>query len=191
MNHREVLIGTVCTAVTAESAGTNHEVRASRWDQAFLSCWQITLDRALWESDQTTALFVLGGCDCAIAEIARQTMTHDFRNIDPWNAKILLVEGSDKLVKSFAPKLTDYTKKTLEGMGVNVWLDKVVTEVTADGVKIGDEFIPTTNVIWAAGNMASPLLKSLNTELDKAGRTIVSSDLSIPGFNNIFVISQI
>lgn len=71
MNHREVLIGTVCTAVTAESAGTNHEVRASRWDQAFLSCWQITLDRALWESDQTTALFVLGGCDCAIAEIAK------------------------------------------------------------------------------------------------------------------------
>lgn len=71
MNRSEILIGTVCTAIAADAVGVNREVCAPNLDQELLSCWGITPNRALKESDQRTALFVLGGCDCAIAEIAK------------------------------------------------------------------------------------------------------------------------
>lgn len=126
----------------------------------------------------------------AIAEIARESMLSDFRNINPANAKIYLVEGMDRLLGPFNPELSTYTLETLEKMGVNVMLKSIVTDVNAEGVKIGEKFIPTTNIIWAAGNNASPLLKTLNSELDRAGRVIVDSDLSLPGYSNIFIIGD-
>ncbi|RYX90443.1 NAD(P)/FAD-dependent oxidoreductase, partial [bacterium] len=127
----------------------------------------------------------------AISEIARQTMSKDFRHIDPSQAKIYLIEGSDRLLRAFDPNLSDYTLKTLENqMSVNVMLKSVVTDVSEEGVRVGDLFIPTTNIVWAAGNVASPILKTLNVELDKMGRVIVDRDLSIPDFHNIFVIGD-
>ncbi len=126
----------------------------------------------------------------AIAEIARKTMPKDFRHINPSNAKIYLVEGIDRLISSFDEDLSSYTLKTLEKMGVNVILKNIVSDINSEGVKIGDKFIPTKNIIWAAGNVASPLLKTLNTELDRLGRAIVDSDLSLPNYQNIFIIGD-
>lgn len=126
----------------------------------------------------------------AISEIARQTMSKDFRHIDPAQAKIYLIEGSDRLLRAFDTNLSEYTLKTLEEMSVDVMLKSVVTDINQEGVRIGDLFIPTTNIIWAAGNVASPVLKTLNVELDKMGRVIVDRDLSIPSFPNIFVIGD-
>lgn len=126
----------------------------------------------------------------AIAETARQTMQNDFRNFNPFNSKIYLIEGMDRLLTPFEPTLSEYTKKTLEKMGVNVILKSIVTEINENGVKVGDLFIPTINVIWAAGNNASPLLKTLDIDLDKIGRAIVNADLSIPNHPNIFVIGD-
>jgi NADH dehydrogenase len=126
----------------------------------------------------------------AIAEIARKTMTEDFRNIDPRQARIILIEGGDRLLSVYPEKLSDYTKNSLETMGVKVLTGKTASQVGPEGVKIGDELIPTTNVIWAAGNKASPVLNTLNAEQDRAGRVIVGPDLTVPGYPNIFVIGD-
>lgn len=126
----------------------------------------------------------------AIAEISKKTMLKDFRKIDPSKTKIILVEGTDKLLNSFDQPLNSYTKNTLEKMGVIVKVGKFVKQISSDGVQVDDEFINTSNIIWAAGNTASPILKKLNTELDKAGRVIVESDCSIKGHQNIFVIGD-
>ncbi|MBC7475189.1 MAG: NAD(P)/FAD-dependent oxidoreductase [Candidatus Sericytochromatia bacterium] len=126
----------------------------------------------------------------AIAEIARDTLVKDFRNIDSKNTKIQLIEGQERLLMAYDNKLSEYTRTTLEKMGVKVRAKTVVTEINENGIKIGDEFISSNNVIWAAGNKAAPVLKTLNIELDNSGRVIVDSDLSIPLYPNIFVIGD-
>jgi NADH:quinone reductase (non-electrogenic) len=126
----------------------------------------------------------------AIAEISKKTMLKDFRKIDPSKTKIILIEGTDKLLNSFDQPLNSYTKRMLENMGVIVKVGKFVKQISSDGVQVDNEFFKTSNVIWAAGNTASPLLKKLNTELDKAGRLIVEKDCSIKEYPNIFVIGD-
>ncbi len=126
----------------------------------------------------------------AIAEISKKTMLKDFRKIDPSKTKIILIEGTDKLLNSFDQPLNSYTKRMLENMGVIVKVGKFVKQISSDGVQVDNEFFKTSNVIWAAGNTASPLLKKLNTELDKAGRVIVEKDCSIKEYPNIFVIGD-
>ena len=126
----------------------------------------------------------------AIAEISKKTMLKDFRKIDPSKTKIILIEGTDKLLNSFDQPLNSYTKRMLENIGVIVKVGKFVKQISSNGVQVDDEFIQTSNVIWAAGNTASPLLKKLNTELDKAGRVIVEKDCSIKEYPNIFVIGD-
>ena len=126
----------------------------------------------------------------AIAEISKKTMLKDFRKIDPSKTKIILIEGTDKLLNSFDQPLNSYTKLVLEKMGVVVKVGKFVKQISGDGVLVDDEFIYTNNIIWAAGNTASPLLKKLNTNLDKAGRVIVEKDCSIKEHQNIFVIGD-
>src|SRR5690606_16370597 len=78
----------------------------------------------------------------------------------------------------------------LESIGVEVLLNTMVTDVNEKGVGLKDRFIPTKNIIWAAGNTISPLLKHLNTELDKAGRAIVNADLSLKDDPDIFIIGD-
>lgn len=126
----------------------------------------------------------------SIAEIAKKNMLKDFKSIDPKKFKIILAEGLDRLLTSFDQPLNDYTKKVLEDLGVIVMVDKFVKEVNEEGVKFEDEFIKTNNVIWAAGNKASPILEYLKVEQDKAGRVKVENDCSIPGNSNIFVIGD-
>ncbi|MBU2493621.1 MAG: NAD(P)/FAD-dependent oxidoreductase [Bacteroidetes bacterium] len=126
----------------------------------------------------------------AIAEISKKTMRKDFRRIDPSKTKIILVEGENRILTTYDNSLSKAAEESLKQMGVNVLLNRKVTEINSEGVQIGDEFINATNVFWAAGNQASPLLKSLNTEQDRAGRIIVDNDCSIKDDANIFIIGD-
>ncbi len=126
----------------------------------------------------------------AIAEIVKHTMLKDFRNLDPKETKIYLIEAGSKILPAYSDKLSSVAKQDLENMGVNVILHTKVTNISEEGVSSGEEFIPTNNVIWAAGNQASPLLTSLDVELDRSGRALVEKDLSIKNYPNIFVIGD-
>lgn len=126
----------------------------------------------------------------AIAEIARKTLFKNFRNIRPEQSEIYLIEGLDHILPSYPTHLSEHARRDLEQLGVTVLNGKMVTGINEKGVKIGDDFFECYNIIWAAGNEASKLLKTLGTELDRQGRAIVEPDLSIPGYPNIFVIGD-
>jgi NADH dehydrogenase len=126
----------------------------------------------------------------AIAEIAYETMLKDFRRIDPTKTKIYLIEGSANILPVYPETLSKKAQKYLEGFGVQVITGKRVTQVTSEGVEIEEKLIPAENVIWAAGNQASPVLKTLNVPLDRQGRVIVDTDLTIPSYPEIFVIGD-
>ncbi len=126
----------------------------------------------------------------SIAEIAKQILEKDFNNIDPQSVKILLIEAGSRLLPMYSEQQADYTKEVLTQMGVTVLLKAMAEEIDQNSVKISGETVPTKNVIWAAGNAASPLLKCLEIPLDRAGRALVNADLSIPGNENIFVIGD-
>ncbi len=126
----------------------------------------------------------------AIAEIAYKTMFKNFRRINPACSKIYLVEALPFILPMYSQALSMKAKKALEDLGVIVMNGKKVTGITAEGVQTEGEFIPSQNVIWAAGNQASPLLKTLDTPLDRQGRVIVEPDLTIPGHPEIFVIGD-
>ena len=126
----------------------------------------------------------------AIAEIAYHTLFKNFRRINPKKSKIYLFEGAPRILPGFHPKLSAKAKSDLEKMGVIVNTDTLVTNITEEGVQVGNHFIEAHNIIWAAGNQASSLLKTLNIPLDRQGRAIVKSDLSIPDDPNVFVIGD-
>jgi NADH dehydrogenase len=126
----------------------------------------------------------------AIAEIARKTLLKDFRNINPVMSKIILVEGHNKILSTYDEPLNEKAKQDLESMGVTVRLNEHVTRINKNGVQIGDELIPTKNIVWAAGNTASPLMKSLDAELGQFGRAKVESDCSLKSDPNVFVIGD-
>lgn len=126
----------------------------------------------------------------AIAEIAKKTVMKDFKSISPADTKIFLIEAQDRILNIFDESLSLRAKSDLEKLGVEVLLNSSVTSVTSEGVQVGNQFIPSKNIIWAAGNTASPLLKSLNTEIDRAGRVIVKDDLSVNDSPEVFVIGD-
>jgi NADH dehydrogenase len=126
----------------------------------------------------------------AISEIAQKTMFKNFRRIKPEESKIFLVEAAPRILQAFPEKLSKKAKEGLEKLGVTVIEGKKVTNITEDGVQVEETFYPCKNVIWAAGNQASPLLKTLDVPLDRQGRVIVEPDLSIPGCPEIFVIGD-
>ena len=126
----------------------------------------------------------------AISEIAQKTMFKNFRRIKPEESKIFLVEAAPRILHVFPEKLSKKAKEGLEKLGVTVIEGKKVTNITEDGVQVEETFYPCKNIIWAAGNQASPLLKTLDVPLDRQGRVIVEPDLSIPGSPEIFVIGD-
>lgn len=126
----------------------------------------------------------------AIGEIANRTLHKNFRYIQPEKAGIYLIEAMPGILPMFPPELAEKAEEMLSKLGVTVIKGKKVTEINAKGVQIEDRFIPSDNVIWAAGNQVSDLLKSLNTPLDRAGRAVVGSDLTIPGEAHLFVIGD-
>jgi NADH:ubiquinone reductase (H+-translocating) len=127
----------------------------------------------------------------AMAEIARRAMPAEFRAIDTTTARVILLEGRDRILPTFLPELSRRARADLEALGVDVWLNAKVTEIGEQGVSIGGERIVTGNVFWAAGVAASPLGASLGVPLDRAGRVLVNPDLSIPGHPEVFVLGDL
>lgn len=123
----------------------------------------------------------------AIKEIAGQTLPKDYRHIDTRTTRVLLFEGGERVLPPFPPGLSARAQHDLERMGVEVRLHALVTNVTPQGIYIGDEFIPVRNVFWAAGVRASPLGESLGVPLDRAGRVVVGPDLTIPSHPEVFI----
>jgi NADH:ubiquinone reductase (H+-translocating) len=114
----------------------------------------------------------------------------DFRRIDTRDTRVILLEGTERILPTFRPTLAAHAHRDLVKLGVDVRTNARVTRVEPDAVYVGDERIATRTVFWAAGNQASPLLRTLGVPLDKVGRVSVDLDLSIPGHSEIFVIGD-
>ena len=125
------------------------------------------------------------------AEIARHTLRGEFRRIDPHNARVMLIEGADRVLPPYPPDLSAKAQRALERLGVTVWPGRVVTGIDADGVQLGGERIASRTVIWAAGVKSSPLGAASGAPLDRAGRVKVEPDLSAPGHPEIFVVGDL
>ena len=126
----------------------------------------------------------------AIAELSKKALTSDFRAIDPRDARIVLIEGAPRVLGAFPPELSEYARKALERMGVEIWLGKQVMECDPAGVTASGERLEAATILWAAGVAASPAARWLNAAADRAGRVQVQADLSVPQHENIFVIGD-
>jgi NADH dehydrogenase len=126
----------------------------------------------------------------AVAEIRRYALRRDFRRIDPGEATVMLLEGGPRLLPSYPPKLSDEAKLELRRLGVEVRTETLVTDIRPGSVGAAGWIIPTQTVIWAAGNTASPVLKSLGAPLDRMGRALVEPDCTIPGHPEVFVLGD-
>ena len=126
-----------------------------------------------------------------LAEIARHTLRREFRHIDPASAKVRLIEAGPRVLSSFPETLSGKARKQLERLGVDVITGTPVTDIGADGYRLGDTFVRAHTVVWAAGVAGSPLARSLGVPLDRAGRLAVAPDLSVPGHGDIFVIGDL
>ena len=126
-----------------------------------------------------------------LAEIARHTLRGQFRRFDPRNARVVLVEGTERVLPPYPSDLSEKARLQLERLGVTVFLERRITDVDRDGVSIGQERIAAKTVLWAAGVAASPLGRSLGVALDRAGRVPVAPDLSVPGHPEVFVVGDL
>jgi NADH dehydrogenase len=127
----------------------------------------------------------------ALTELANDALAHDFRQIDPREARIVLVEAGPRILSMFHPSLSESAARDLRQRGVDVRINSPVTELTERGVMLGTEFIPAANVIWAAGVHGSPLALSLPAQRDDLGRVVVAPDCSLPSHPEIFVIGDL
>jgi NADH:ubiquinone reductase (H+-translocating) len=127
----------------------------------------------------------------AIEEIAGRTLPREYRHVDTRTTRVVLFEGGPRLLPSFAPELGERARRDLERMGVEVRVGALVTEVGAEGVRIGDEFVALRNVFWAAGVQASSLGRALGVPLDRSGRVLVGPDLAVPGHPEVFVAGDL
>ncbi|MGH6861114.1 MAG: NAD(P)/FAD-dependent oxidoreductase [Phyllobacterium sp.] len=125
-----------------------------------------------------------------LADLSRDTLKGDFRVIDPATARVVLIEGGERVLGAFSPDLSAYARQALEKLGVTVHLGNPVTECHADGVEFAGRSLRAKTIIWAAGVQASPAAKWLGVEQDRAGRVVVNDDLTAPGHPDIFVIGD-
>jgi NADH dehydrogenase len=126
-----------------------------------------------------------------LAEIARHTLRDEFRNIDPARARVRLIEAGPRLLAAFPDDLSAKARRQLEALGVEVATGAPVQDITAEGYRLRDAFVPAKTVVWAAGVAASPLGAMLGVPLDRAGRVQVQPDLSVPGHPDIFVAGDL
>jgi len=126
----------------------------------------------------------------AFADVARRTLQHDFRRIDPRTSRIVLIEAGPRLLPTFPEALSDYTARSLQRMGVEVELSRKVTGCDAHGVTVDGGRIEAATVVWAAGIVASPAALWIGAEHDRAGRIKVNADLSVPGRPEIFAVGD-
>jgi NADH dehydrogenase len=137
----------------------------------------------------------------AISMLANSTLAGEFHHIDPRHTKVILIEGSDRLLNSFPEGLSAKAQDELHALGVQVRTGLMVTGITAEGVTVRDheseedEKILARTVLWSAGVRASPLGELLaektGAAVDKIGRVIVEEDLTLAGYPEIFVIGDL
>ncbi len=127
----------------------------------------------------------------ALAEIARRTLTRNFRSIRPESARILLLEGGPDVLPAFPAPLRKAAFESLVRLGVEVRTNAMVTNIDAEGVQVGAEAISAQTLLWAAGVATSPLTRSLDAPLDRAGRVLVEPTLAVPGHPEMFVVGDI
>jgi len=125
-----------------------------------------------------------------IGDLANSVLPSEFRKIDTRRTRVLLIEAGPRVLPAFSEDLSDYAKQALGKLGVDVRLGHPVTAITAEGVTIGDSFVPCRTVVWAAGVQASPAAKWVNAPADRAGRARVGGDLSVEGDPSVFVIGD-
>lgn len=126
----------------------------------------------------------------AIAGIARQALASDFKAIDTREARVLLYEGSPRILGTFDESLSKKAEQHLRDLGVEVFTNSFVKDIQPGRIKVNDEWITCSVALWGSGVKASPLGAALGAQTDKAGRVLVELDLSIPGWKNIFVIGD-
>ncbi len=126
-----------------------------------------------------------------LAEIARHTLQREFRNVDPQQSRVLLLEAGPRVLASFPASLSAKALAQLHKLGVEVRTSAPVTQIDADSITVADERIATHTVLWAAGVAASALGQSLNAPLDRVGRVVVAPDLSVPAHPDIFVAGDL
>ena len=127
----------------------------------------------------------------AFAELTRKVLRHDFRRINPTEARIVLVEGTGRLLSTYSDSQSDYTRRTLERMGVTVRTSAMVDDLGEGYVRINGEIVRTANVIWAAGMQAPSVIAALDIAKDRAGRLKVLPDLSLPGHPEVFAAGDL
>lgn len=123
----------------------------------------------------------------AFAELDRHVLQRDFKRINTDEARIYLIEAAPRLLTMYDEELSDYTRKSLETMGVTVKLDCPVEDLREGEIVLKNETIRAANIVWAAGVEAPKLTRIPGVEVDRGGRIIVETDLSIPGFPEVFV----
>ncbi len=161
----------------------------------------LAFEEAEWEADaearrKILTFVVVGGGPTgvelagAIKEVASETLPKEFRNIDQNSSRVILVDGGPRLVGPMPEDLGRRAHQVLEKMGVEIQLNVHVSDVTQEGVVIGDDIIQAENVFWAAGVQGQDLVKKLDTESDRGSHILVGSDLSIPGHPEVFVVGD-
>lgn len=125
-----------------------------------------------------------------LCEIARHTLARDFRRIDPTQARVILVEASDRVLPTYATELSAKAQRQLEHLGAEIRIGQRVTDITADGPIVEGTLIPARTALWAAGVQACRLGRSLDAPHDRAGRVLVEPDLTVPGYDNAYVIGD-
>lgn len=127
----------------------------------------------------------------AISELSRYTLARDFRNINPRQARIILIEAGPRILPSFPEQLADKAAHDLAELGVEIRTASPVTNIDSEGVQIGGERLEASTILWAAGVQASPIGANLGVETDRLGRIVVAADLSISSYPEIFVAGDL
>jgi len=126
-----------------------------------------------------------------LAEISRRSLRDEFRNINPSQTRIILLEAGPSVLASYPQDLRESARRQLERLGVEVRLNSAVTDVKSGEIQIGSELLPATLVVWAAGVSASPLGRELGSPTYRNGRVLVEADLTLPGHPQVFVIGDL
>ncbi|MBA2586685.1 MAG: NAD(P)/FAD-dependent oxidoreductase [Chthoniobacterales bacterium] len=127
----------------------------------------------------------------AISEIARYTLARDFRHINPSDARVILIEGEPRVLAGFPEDLSASALRQLQSLGVEVRTGVHATNLTDEGLDVQGQFIPCRVKIWAAGNNASFVGKTLGVPVDRSGRVLVNDDLTIPGHPEVQVLGDL
>jgi NADH dehydrogenase len=126
----------------------------------------------------------------AIAELARRSVSSDFRNITPNCSRVILIEAGKRVLTSFPETLSEAAERSLEQLGVEIRFDAPVSDIGDGYVHCGKKLIFAKTVVWAAGVKASAAADWLNADHDRAGRLFVEDDLGVPGLPNVFAIGD-